>query len=171
MVWSQTEGHSYLMRAAYDKQGRRRHSSLGPRSPETDRINAEFERARREAAERIKQLQPVLALQAGVNRALGLGRVPLIGARIIRSLDANGLLGAGIRVLGTNAIYAYEAAAGVHIDSSLTTTEDVDLLLDSRSGSTNRSRARAKSSGPSTRPVISSTSSNRREIRRGRLSR
>jgi hypothetical protein len=50
--------------------------------------------------------------QAAVNRALGLGRVPLMNARIIRALDKSGLLGAGIRVVGTNAIYAYEAIAG-----------------------------------------------------------
>lgn len=37
-----------------------------------------------------------------------------------------------LRVVGTNAIYAYEAAAGVHLDPGLTTTEDIDLLLDSR---------------------------------------
>jgi len=35
-------------------------------------------------------------------------------------------------VLGTHAIYAYEAAAGVHIDPGLTATDDVDLLLDAR---------------------------------------
>jgi hypothetical protein len=134
MIWSQTKGHTYLIRAAYDKHGHRRQSSLGLRSPQTEKIKAEFERARAEAEERVKLLQPVLARQAGINRVLGLGRVPLIGARIIRSLDAHGLLGAGIRVLGTNAIYAYEAAAGVRIDSGLTTTEDVDLLLDSRVG-------------------------------------
>jgi hypothetical protein len=46
------------------------------------------------------------------------------------------MLGSGIRVLGTNAIYAYEAAAGVWIDPGLTTTEDIDLLFDSRGGLT-----------------------------------
>jgi len=74
--------------------------------------------------------------QAAVNRALRLGRVPLIGARIMRALDAFGLLGSGIRILGTNAIYAYEAAAGVLLDPGLATTEDLDLLLDARGGLT-----------------------------------
>jgi hypothetical protein len=46
------------------------------------------------------------------------------------------MLGAGIRVLGTSAMYAYEAAAGVHIDPGLATTEDIDLLFDSRGGLT-----------------------------------
>jgi hypothetical protein len=132
MVWSNTKGRDYLIRAAYDKHARRRQSSLGLRSPETERIKAEFERARDQAAERLEQLGPVLARQAAVNRALGLGRVPLLGARIIRALDASGLLGAGIRILGNYGLYAYEAVAGVQIDPGLTTTEDIDLLLDAR---------------------------------------
>jgi hypothetical protein len=132
MVWTEAKGHSYLARSYYDKAGLRRQASLGVRSPETERIKAEFEQAREESAARLKQMDTVIARQAAVNRALGLGRVPLIGARIIRALDAVGVLGAGIRVLGTNAIYVYEAAAGVRIDPGLTTTEDVDLLLDSR---------------------------------------
>lgn len=134
MVWSETKGHQYLMRVGYDKQGRRRQTSLGVRSPETERIKSEFEKSRSSAAERVNELAPIIRRQAAVNRALGLGRVPAIGAKIMRALDTNGLLGNGIRVLGTNALYAYEAAAGVHIDGGLTTTEDIDLLLDSRSG-------------------------------------
>jgi hypothetical protein len=132
MVWAKAKGHEYLSRVAYDKRGRRRQTSLGRRSEATERIKAEFERGRDDAAERLKSLAQVMARQSAVNRALGLGRVPLIAARILRALDDSGLLGGGIRVIGTNAIYAYEAAAGVHIDSALTTTEDIDLLLDSR---------------------------------------
>lgn len=134
MVWSQTKGRDYLMRVAYDKHGRRRQSSLGLRSPETEKIKADFERSRAAASERVRELQPVMIRQASVNRVLGLGRAPLLGAKIIRALDENGLLGNGVRVLGTNAIFAYEAAAGVHVDAGLTTTEDIDLLLDSRGG-------------------------------------
>ena len=33
---------------------------------------------------------------------------------------------------GTNAVFAFEAAAGVHVDAGITTTEDIDLLFDSR---------------------------------------
>ena len=132
MVWSTTKGHSYLTRASYDRQGRRRQSSLGPRSPETEQIKAAWEAERNEAARRFDGLAETLERQAAVNRVLGLGRVPLLGARIIRALDLHGLLGNGVRVLGTHALYAYEAAAGVHLDPGLTTTEDIDLLLDTR---------------------------------------
>jgi hypothetical protein len=134
MVWSTSKGREYLMRVGYDKRGRRRQKSLGPRGDNTESIKADFEKARDEAERRLETIQPVMVRQAAVNRALGLGRVPLMNARIIRALDKSGFLGAGIRVVGMNAIYAYEAIAGVHIDPGLTTTEDVDLLLDSRSG-------------------------------------
>jgi hypothetical protein len=132
MVWSTTRGRDYLMRSGYDKQGRRRQVSLGPRSDETERVKTEFEHSRDEAASVLRTVQSVMLRQSAVNRALGLGRVPLLSARIIRAIDDFGLLGAGIRVLGTNAIYAYEAVAGVRIDPGLTTTEDIDLLLDAR---------------------------------------
>ena len=132
MVWGESKGRQYLMRSAYDKQGRRRQTSLGPRSSQTERVKAEFDRGRMEARARWENLRLVMDRQAAVNRALGLGRVPLLGARIIRALDASGLLGGAIRVLGTNALYAYEAVAGVRIEPGLTTTDDIDLLLDSR---------------------------------------
>jgi hypothetical protein len=132
MIWSTTKGHEYLIRVGYDRKGVRRQSSLGPRSGETERIKSEFERGREESRAKLDALRPALKRQAAINRALGLGRVPLLSARIIRALDSSGLLGAGLRVVGTNALYAYEAVAGVFVDPSLTATEDVDLLFDSR---------------------------------------
>jgi hypothetical protein len=136
MVWNTIKGRQYLVRSAYDKSGIRRQSSIGVRSPELEKTKLEYERGRKEANSRLKEIQTVIDRQAAINRAVGLGRVPLIGAKIIRALDNTGLLGSGIRVLGTNAIYAYEAAAGVQVDPGLTTTEDIDLLLDSRAGLT-----------------------------------
>lgn len=136
MVWNEINGQQYLVRSFYDKAGIRKQTSLGPRSPETENTKLEHDRGRVEAETRLKDIKEVLQRQAAINRALGLGRVPLIGARVVRALDDAGMLGAGIRVLGTNAIYAYEAVAGIRIDPGLTTTEDIDLLLDSRSSLT-----------------------------------
>lgn len=136
MVWNTIKGHQYLVRSSYDKSGIRRQSSIGPRSPELEKTKLEYERGRRETEARLKEIRTVLNRQAAINRAIGLARVPLVGAKIIRALDNTGMLGSGIRVLGTNAIYAYEAAAGVQIDPGLTTTEDIDLLFDSRGGLT-----------------------------------
>lgn len=132
MVWSHVQGRDYLVRSHYAKSGLRRQTSLGLRSKETEAIKSEYDRGRSDAQKRLQDLQDVMARQAAVNRALGLGRVPLLGAKIIRALDRAGMLGSGIRVLGTNAIYAYEAVAGVRVDPGLTTTEDIDLLFDAR---------------------------------------
>lgn len=132
MVWSPTKGTDYLLRSAYEEPGRRRQKSLGPRSAETERIKQEFDAGREEATQRFEAARAVLERQGAINRALGLGRVPLTGARIIRMLDDVGLLGRGLRVVGTHAIYAYEAAAGGFADPEVTTTEDIDLLYDAR---------------------------------------
>ena len=134
MVWSTVKGRDYLIRSAYTAKGERKQTSLGLRSPETERMKLEYDSGRAAAEARLKDITNVMQRQAAVNRALVLGRVPLIGARIIRALDEARLLGQGIRILGTYALFAYEAAAGVHIDSGLTTTEDIDLLLDARHG-------------------------------------
>jgi hypothetical protein len=136
MVWTKLKGREYLVRSAYTKSGLRRQTSLGLRSKETEAIKQEFDRGRAEAQSRLRNLKDVIARQSAVNRVLGLGRIPLIGAKIIRALDQAAMLGSGIRVLCTNAIYAYEAAAGVRIDPNLTTKGDLDLLFDTRRGLT-----------------------------------
>lgn len=136
LVWAETKGRDYLLRSYYARAGLRKQTSLGVRSPDTEKLKEDFEHRRREVDSRLKEIRAVMSRQAAINRAIGLGRVPLIGARIIRAIDTAGMLGAGIRVLGTNAIYAYEAAAGVHLDSGLAATEDIDLLLDARGGLT-----------------------------------
>jgi hypothetical protein len=133
MVWARAGATEYLVRSAYDpKTGLRRQKSLGPRSPQLEQIKIEFERGRKEAKGRVEQLEETLDRQASINRAVGIARMPLTGAKIVRALDAAGLLGKAIRIVGTNAIYAYEAAAGVFVEPGLTTTEDIDLLFDAR---------------------------------------
>lgn len=133
MVFATVNGGDYLLRSFYDpKTGRRRQTSLGPRSADTERVKAEFDIGRRDAEERFAAAREGIERQAGVNRALGLGRMPLLAARIVRALDAAGLLGRGLRVVGTHALYAYEAAAGLRFASDVTATEDIDLLFDAR---------------------------------------
>jgi hypothetical protein len=130
MGWKKVQGRSYLVRSYYSKSGVRRQTSLGLRSKNTKAIKQEYDCGRSDSQDRLKNLKAVIARQSAINRALRLGRLPLTVAKIIRAIDGAGLLGSGIRILGTNAIYAYEAVAGVRIDSSLTATEDTDLLFD-----------------------------------------
>ena len=63
---------------------------------------------------------------------MGLDRMPSIAARILRACDAHGLLGEQLIVVGTNAMFAYEALAGVQIESGLVASSDMDLLYDAR---------------------------------------
>lgn len=127
MAWRRRGERDYLYRI----QGKSE-KSLGPRSPETEAAEAAFRegKARAEAARKAR-LERVTTL-ARVNAALGLGRVPFMPARIISGLDELGLLGDHVMVVGTHAIFAYEAAAAVHIGGELLATEDVDFALDAR---------------------------------------
>lgn len=132
MVWAEVNGSDYLVRSSYDEHNVRRQKSLGRRNAETEALKLKFDEERQRASASRKNLDEALHRQAAVNRALGLGRVPISAARILRLLDKRGLLGAGIRVAGTNALYAYEAACGVTVDPEITATGDIDLLFDAR---------------------------------------
>jgi len=132
LVWHEAKGQTYLTRSYYDSAGIRRQKIEGRRGSETEAVKASWEAGRNEAEARVKQLHQVLDRQRAINRALRLGRVPAMGARIIRAIDDAGLLGRGLRVVGTNAIYAYEAAAGVMVDPGITATQDIDFLMDAR---------------------------------------
>ncbi len=133
MGYSTIGKSEYLVRSFYHpKSGSRRQKSLGLRDAEKDRIKAAFETGRQQAAERLASLRQSIESQAGINRVLGLGRVPTLSARIMRALDAAHLLGHGLRVIGTHALYAFEAAAGVRFSTDVMTTEDIDLLFDAR---------------------------------------
>lgn len=132
LVWHAVNGVEHLVRSYYASSGARRQKVEGRRSAEMEAKKADWEAARASAKETLAARQEQIGRQAAVNRALRLGRVPLLTAKIIRALDHAGLLGTGIRIAGTNAIYAYEAAAGVFVDPGITTTEDIDLLMDAR---------------------------------------
>lgn len=132
LVWHTANGVEHLMRSYYDSTGARRQKVEGRRSLATEAQKADWEASRASAQQMLSARQEQMERQSAVNRALRLGRVPLIAARIIRAIDDAGILGEGIRIAGTNAIYAYEAAAGVFVDPGITTTEDIDLLMDAR---------------------------------------
>jgi hypothetical protein len=127
MRWVDRSGHRYLLR----KIGQRE-QSLGRQSAETNEAYESFIHGRARNHDQLAGLAAKLDQMAPINKALGLGRVPKIAARILRQLDESELLGSQLVVVGTNALFAYEAKAGVRVESGLMATEDVDLLLDIR---------------------------------------
>lgn len=133
LSWKGQHGGEYLVRIFDDPQTTvRKMRSLGRRSPETEKVFSEFRLGREEAKQRLESLTARLQEQARLNRAVDLGRVPVLAARVLRRLHREGLLGQNVHVAGTNAIYAYEAAAGVFVERDLLATGDLDILLDAK---------------------------------------
>lgn len=127
MTWKDRGGRDYLYR-----RHRRVEKSLGPRSAETEAIYTAYSQGKALVGQRAEGLRKTLEGMARVNRATGIGRVPRLVARILRRLDDAGVLGEQVCVVGTNALFAYEAHAGIHFESGLLATDDIDFALDAR---------------------------------------
>ena len=106
-------------------------TSLGARTAETEAIYSRFMQRKRESAERVSGLQVALVQQQRLNRALRVGRVDPLVVALLARLSSN-RLSEHFRVVGTHALYAYEAAAGVCMDAQTVATRDIDLLWDTR---------------------------------------
>lgn len=106
-------------------------TSLGSRTPENEAIYERFTLRKRESVERVAGLKAALEQHQRLNRALRVGRVdPLVVALLARLASTQ--LSPHFRVVGTHALYAYEATAGVRLDSDTLATRDMDLLWDTR---------------------------------------
>ena len=130
LYWKTVAGSDYLVRTTGPHRGNR---SLGPRSPETEEAYREFTETKRDLDVRIKSVNEEIARQAKFCVASSVNRVPRLAADIVRSLDASGLLGSHLIILGSHAMYAYEMAAGVQLKAGLLQTEDLDTLLNTKS--------------------------------------
>jgi hypothetical protein len=106
--------------------------SLGPETTALVKRKAQHDARRAALKQSMKALEKRLDDMAPVNRALGLGRLRSIAARILRVLDREGLLGSHIIVAGTNALHAYEVATGALLPGDQVATTDADLLWDTR---------------------------------------
>ncbi len=133
MHWKKAKGKEYLFKSQ-DRYGYGK--SLGPRSPETEKILADFRSAKKQAKEQLASLKNRLKEQARFCKAAMIQRVPRVVTKILILLDQKKFLGRNIIVAGTNAMYAYEAAAGVFLDHPIMATMDMDILWDVRSGFT-----------------------------------
>lgn len=127
MRWAVRNDVEYLLRKVGKEE-----TSLGARNGDTEAIYAAFMEGRSANKEKLKSLAGRIDAMAAVNRAMNLGRVPVIAARIARRCDEKGLLGQQLFIVGTNALYAYETLAGVQIPRGIVATGDLDLLQDTR---------------------------------------
>ena len=127
MHWKTVSGSDYLIKSTRGVQ-----RGIGPRSPKTEEIQHSFAAGKAAAEDRLKGALARLAEHARVCKAANINRVPAVPAKVLRMLDAHGLLGKNLMVIGTNAMYAYESAAGILFDSAIMATADIDLMMDAR---------------------------------------
>jgi len=114
MHWKKIKRREYL----YKYRDRFGHgSSLGPRSPHTESLWADFGRQRREIAALLAARRQQLAEAARFCRAALIHRVPEPVTRILRYLPLGDLTQAPLMVIDTHALHAFEFAAGVFIDT------------------------------------------------------
>ncbi|MFH1983598.1 MAG: nucleotidyltransferase domain-containing protein [Pseudomonadota bacterium] len=143
MHWKKSKGKDYLFRST-DRLGYGK--SMGPRSPETEKTLEDFRKGKERSKERMASLKQRINEQSRFCKAAAIQRVPKIVTSVLRLLDQHKLLGSSMSVIGTNAIYAYEAASGVFVDRPILATRDMDILWDIRS--------RLKLVADSDRPVV-----------------
>lgn len=127
MVWKSVDSKEYLIRTS-PKGGQK---SLGRRTTETEAMFLSFTQKKKALEERVSNLKNTVAQHERMNRALRVGRMPRIAVAILRRLADAGL-DEYFRIVGTHALYAYEAAAGVSFAAEITSTRDIDLLWDTR---------------------------------------
>lgn len=129
MHWKKAKGKEYLFRSL-DRYGYGK--SLGARSDETEAVYNDFHNRKQMISGRLRKLKERLRSQARFCKAARIARVPRVVTAILRHLEEHRLLGRNIQVVGTHALYAYEARAGIHLDKGLLATQDMDLLWDVR---------------------------------------
>lgn len=127
MMWRTQAGRRYLVRVSASGA----QTSLGPASPENEQIYERFTTRKAAVEARHKQLRETVQQHARVNRALRVGRVPTVVVDLLNAL-AKADLQPHFLTVGTHALYAYETACGVRVQTEATATQDIDLLMDTR---------------------------------------
>jgi hypothetical protein len=127
MYFKRKGSYEYLVKTSPDN----RQSRLGPRDEKTEDTLRAFTEGKQKMEARQKSLRERLRESERLNKALRVGRVPNLVVDVLNELELSGL-GAHFTVVGTHALYAYEAAASTRIEAGELATQDVDLLWDAR---------------------------------------
>lgn len=127
MYFKREGPYEYLVKTSPDN----RQTRLGVRDEKTEETLKAFTEGKRRTEDRLKSLRESLREAERLNKALRVGRVPNLVVDVLNELELAGL-GAYFTVVGTHALYAYEAAASVRFEAGALATQDVDLLWDAR---------------------------------------
>lgn len=127
MFWRQEGDVAQLVRATT----RGAQTRLGPQDADTTAIFERFTARKAELQARMASLNAAVDRNQRLNRALRVGRCPNLLVAILNQLDRHGIA-KHFTTVGTHALYAYEAAAGVRLSPGALATQDIDILFDAR---------------------------------------
>ena len=121
LIWREVNGRNYL----YRLRGSSGYGpSLGRESEENHQLYADHQAAL--ATE--KNTWNRLHMYGGLVNRVGRGpSIPSYVGELLRQLDMDGALGSEVLVIGTHAMAAYAAEAGVVFSPSVTSTQDLDI--------------------------------------------
>jgi hypothetical protein len=128
MHWKSIAGRDYLYRTLG-----KTNKSLGPRNEKTEAMQRDFLERKERVEERVATLADKVKTLSRVNAVYRVGHVPNEVADICIALDDAGLLDTNITIIGTNAMHAYAAMAGVRFPDEIMATVDMDLLWNNKS--------------------------------------
>jgi hypothetical protein len=127
MFWREQAGRNYLVKLEPDSSQK----GLGVESPQTKQTFDKFMTRKAQVEQRVKALREQAETMKRLNRALRVGRTPDIIIDVINALK-KARVGEHFLLVGTNALYAYETAAGVRFPHEVLATRDADFLYDTR---------------------------------------
>ena len=127
MRWRQLRGKNTLLQIS----PRGAQKVIGRDDAQGQAIFKNFMERKTSVEARYRDLSQALNEQRRMNKALQVGRVPVVVVNILNALREAGL-SEHILTVGTHALFAYEAASGVRIRQAAMATQDVDLFFDAR---------------------------------------
>lgn len=127
MRWRELRGKNTLLRISTNGSQK----VLGGDTPENRAMFESFMRRKEDAEARVASLRSAVETHRSMNRALRVGRVPVVVVDVLNAIEKAGL-SQYVLTVGTHALYAYESACGVRIAQSAMATTDVDLFVDAR---------------------------------------
>lgn len=124
MTWNKAGNKEYLYKYCYDTK---KSVSLGRRDDRTQKIIENFKEQKKELKESLKKYKELLKKQARLSKFEKISRVPNVLANLLRTINEYGLDDKVI-IIGTNALYSYEARCAVFMEDEHLATYDIDIF-------------------------------------------
>jgi len=129
MQWLTVKGKEYLARYRRDPlSGEQKSTSLGRRSPETEALYRRFTDGRADHERQLAEIQPTMAEQGRMAKALRLSRTPVEIADVARAFAFSDLAD-HVSIVGEAAVYGYECELATLLPREMLPDDGLDLLV------------------------------------------